>query len=83
MSRWPVDGVEVDAVISAQVKPDGKDTRAGRRHVHTWSEPAQHAGMVGLLDRRVRGADVPARSRNECLVWVRILSWSGVRARAV
>ena len=31
----------------------------------------------------MRGADVPARSRNECVVLVRILSWSGVRARAV
>ena len=30
----------------------------------------------------MRGADVPARSQNEC-VRVRILSWPGVRARAV
>ena len=49
--------LRVGAELFLDVKPEGKDTRAGRRHVHTWTEPAQHAGMVGLLDRRVRGAD--------------------------
>ena len=49
--------LRVGAELFLDVKPDGKDTRAGRRNVHTWTEPAQHAGMVGLLDSRVRGAD--------------------------